>query len=181
VYAVGGAVTLHGLTVLDTLDAGGSRGGEGIAVGCDDDADVCGALAVEACLVEGSVGAGLRVRGLTGVVASTAVRDVAALEGGGMYGYGVQVDGIEAAPPPVVHLQRCEIAEVDLAGVLYAEALGTVSRSWVQGGAYGVVWSHPELAPTVAEDTVCEGGLDDAPVLLPSMAPLPASAPDALR
>jgi hypothetical protein len=149
--------------------------GQGIYALCDDTVGNCPGLQVTNCRVSASTSAGLALIGASGFIEASLVESVAPRPLDDGFGYGVQVDGTDRAERVAFDVRSCRILDASLAGIVYLDAAGTVTRTEVTGGAYAVVASVGS-EPNIANDNVLEGTLQGG-LFWGNMDPCPAPAP----
>jgi hypothetical protein len=182
VYLLGVPGRLTGTTVRDLQPATASGDqpptGQGVLVRCDPDGGGCGALEMTACVVRATYSAGLSLLGVSGVVRSSEVTQVWPRPADGRFGYGIEVSALPDGAPPVLDVLTCLIQEVDLAGIVFSSAGGSVSGCAIGGGDFSIAMS-PDAAPTIAGDNLLEGRVSSPParVALESSPSPPPSVP----
>ncbi|MFH2008624.1 MAG: right-handed parallel beta-helix repeat-containing protein [bacterium] len=182
IYISSVPATLEGVAVADTRpDESGfwkDQFGQGIWALCIGDYDACAPLNMISCLVDASYNAGVALRGVSGSMHTSLVRQVAP-QADGKYGYGVQVSDREGEPSPELptfNINDCVIRDATLAGILYFRSRGTLARSIVSGAENSVVMNEGS-EPTILEDNELSGTVKDDPTwanLYPTPAPPPA-------
>ena len=182
IYISGVPATLDGVTVRDTVTnaVGEWRGeyGQAIWASCDPLLEICATLDTTASLVESCTNAGLAIRGVSGTLRSSVVRQITAQELDDRYGFGVQIEGLEwqqGAEELTFHVSDCEIRDAKLAGLLYYRARGTLARTVISGGENSVIMNEGS-SPTILDDNELSGTIEDEPTwasLIPSPAPPP--------
>ncbi|MFH2005402.1 MAG: right-handed parallel beta-helix repeat-containing protein [bacterium] len=183
IVAYGVPLTVVGTIVRDTGTnaTGGTAGqyGHAIYALCDDTLGACGSFQVVNSLLDTSACTGLAVKGLSGFVSASAIRNVSPQPADGSFGFGIQIVGIadQVGPAmPSFNILGCEILDASLAGVFYYQARGTLSGSVVSGAENSVLMNQGS-DPLILDDNELSGTVKDEPTwanLDPSPSPPPA-------
>ena len=92
--------------------------------------------------------AGVALWGSSGVLSESVIRGVAPRPLDGAFGYGLQIEGLPNAPATLLHVQRSQVLDASVAGILYFRATGTIPGSVVSGADFAVVYSNAPAPPT---------------------------------
>jgi hypothetical protein len=184
IYVSGVHVVLSGVAVRDTVpnETGdwALDNGQGVFAGCryPDQGRNCPVLQMDHCMVESSYSAGVAIQGGSGSMQGSVIRDVHSRRLDDAYGYGLQVEGLDApgAGQTFFDVQTCLIMDAMLAGALFVRSQGTVGGSEVGGAGFSIVMNEG-ASVTVSDDNLLSGTYEDDPSwqnMDPSPAPEPA-------